>query len=271
MIIDCHTHVPWRAHKAPDLISHLDAIGVDKAWVLTWEAIDGGLDHMYCHIPSKDIMAAAKQYPKRLIPFCAVDPRREFAEKILRDLVKKGCRGYGELKVRLMYDNPDCIRMFHLCAELNLPVLLHIDVPLPGNSFWYGGSVDALERAIKQCPKTRFIGHGPGFWREISGSAARSKKTYPWGKVVPGGKLQKLLTRYPNLYADLSAGSGLSALKRDVAHGRRFLKKFHNRLLYGTDIFTRDLLDFLEGLKLPKKVFENIAWRNAERLVPIAR
>jgi predicted TIM-barrel fold metal-dependent hydrolase len=168
-----------------------------------------------------------------------------------------------------MLDNPDCIRMYRLCAELGLPVLVHIDVPLPNVPFWYGGGVDALERAMKECPRTAFIGHGPGFWREISGSAARSRKVYPSGRIVPGGKLQKLLAGYRNLYGDLSANSALNSLKRDVPHARRFLRRFHGKLLYGTDVFNRDLLDFLEGLNLDRKMFEAIAWKNAARLVPL--
>lgn len=269
MVIDCHTHVNWIGRTADDLVHHMDAIGVDKAWVLSWQAVDGGLESNYHHLSPESAMAAGKAHPDRLIPFCAVDPRRECADEMLRRFVDAGCRGYGELKVRLMYDNPDCLRMFRLCAELGIPVLVHIDVPLPRTPMWYGGNIDALERAVLACPRTCFIGHGPGFWREISANASRSKNPYPTGDVVPGGKLPAMLAKYKNLYADLSAGSGLNALKRDVSHARNFLDQFHRKLLYGTDIFTRDHLDFLEELALPRKVFDAITGRNAARLVPI--
>jgi len=269
VIIDCHTHVKWFGYNPEDVVRNMDRIGVDKAWALTWQEVDGGLCSNYEHLSPQSVMAAARRWPDRFIPFCGIDPRRERAEQILRELVEQGCRGYGELKVRLMYDNPDCIRMYDLCAELGLPVLVHIDVPLPNVDFWYGGSVDALERAMVKCPRTRFIGHGPGFWREISGSASRSRKLYPSGRVTPGGKVQKLLQRYRNFHADLSGGSGLNALKRDPRHARRFLEKHHRRLLYGTDCYNRLLLDFLESLDLPKRVLGSILWRNAARLVPL--
>ena len=52
MIIDCHTHVNWFGHSDDDIVRHMDRIGVDKAWALSWEALDGGLDPMgYQHLP----------------------------------------------------------------------------------------------------------------------------------------------------------------------------------------------------------------------------
>ena len=33
-------------------------------------------------------------------------------------------RVYGELKLRMMYNNPDAIRMFRLCGKKGLPVRL---------------------------------------------------------------------------------------------------------------------------------------------------
>jgi predicted TIM-barrel fold metal-dependent hydrolase len=58
---------------------------------------------------------------------------------------------------------------------------------------------------------------------------------YPKGPVTAGGLTDRLLTDYPNMYGDLSAGSGLSALMRDEAHAREFLAKHQNQLLYGSD------------------------------------
>ena len=263
-------HVDWKGYDARKVVRHMDDIGVDKAWILTWEAVDGGLDlGGYSHLSAEAVLAAWKAYPDRFIPFCAVDPRRENAEERLRKLVKMGVRGYGEHKVRILVDNPDAIRMYKLCAELNLPVLIHLDVPLPGCPFWYGGDIDAVERALRKCSRTVFIGHGPGFWREISGNALRSKSAYPTGKVRARGKLARLLAEYDNLFADISANSGLNALRRDKKHAKRFLTRFKNKVLYGTDAYDRRHLDLLEELELDSEVFEAITWRNAAKLVPI--
>jgi predicted TIM-barrel fold metal-dependent hydrolase len=270
MIIDCHVHVGWKGYDAPAVVHHMDGLGVDKAWTLTWEAIDGGLDlGGYTHLSAEAVLAAHEAHPDRFVPFCAVDPRRENAEDKLRSYVKRGAKGYGEHKLRILADNPDAICMYKLCAELHLPVLIHLDVPLPGCPFWYGGDIDALERALIACPRTTFIGHGPGFWREISAGAHRSTMAYPKGTVRPGGRLPGLLAKYDNLFADISAQSGLNALQRDEEHAKDFLTTFRSKILYGTDAYDRRHLDLLEKLELDRKTFEAITWRNAARLVPI--
>lgn len=270
MIIDCHMHIGWKGYDASAVVRHMDAIGVDKAWILTWDAIDGGLDlGGYTHLSAESVLSACKVYPDRFIPFCAVDPRRENAEARLRELVQKGVRGYREHKLRILADNPDATRMYNLCAEPNLPVLIHLDISLPGCPFWYGGNIDALERALIECPRTMFIGHGPGFWREIGAGASRSKSDYPRGKVRPGGELPKLLGEYNNLFADISAMSRLNALRRDVDYAKSFLPKFRTKILYGTDCFDRRHLDLLEKLELDSDTVQAITWRNAARLVPI--
>ena len=41
MIVDCHMHVNWLGYTADKVAGHFDAIGVDKGWLLTWEAVNG--------------------------------------------------------------------------------------------------------------------------------------------------------------------------------------------------------------------------------------
>ncbi|HYO84515.1 MAG TPA: amidohydrolase family protein, partial [Bryobacteraceae bacterium] len=43
------------------------------------------------------------------------------------------------------------------------------------------------------------------------------------------------LSDYPNMYGDLSAGSGLNALLRDEGHARAFLDRPQRKLMYGSD------------------------------------
>ena len=43
------------------------------------------------------------------------------------------------------------------------------------------------------------------------------------------------MDKYPNLYGDLSAGSGARAISRDMAFGREFLIRRADRLMFGTD------------------------------------
>ena len=58
---------------------------------------------------------------------------------------------------------------------------------------------------------------------------------YSKGKITAGGLTDRLLTEYPNLYADFSAGSGLGSLTRDEDHARAFLERHQNKLLFGSD------------------------------------
>jgi predicted TIM-barrel fold metal-dependent hydrolase len=58
---------------------------------------------------------------------------------------------------------------------------------------------------------------------------------YPKGPVTPGGITDRLLSNYPNVYADTSAGSGLNALLRDEDHARAFLARHQDKLMFGSD------------------------------------
>ena len=117
-------------------------------------------------------------------------------------------------------DDPRCLNLYRKAGEMGCPVVLHLDVPyLPDEtgvrtymSEWYGGTVDNLERALAACPETNFIGHAPGFWREISADCADDPAHYPHGPIRSPGRLPQLLESYANLFADVSAGSGLYAL-----------------------------------------------------------
>ena len=97
---------------------------------------------------------------------------------------------------------------------------------------------------------------------------------YPKGPVTPG-RVPELLRRYPNMYGDMSAGSGFNAVSRDPEFGCAFMEEFQDKLLFGTDIcrpgqelpqpgFLRRIV--AEG-KISREAFEKITWQNANRLL----
>lgn len=268
-MIDCHMHIHWFGYGPTKAVRHMDRLGVERAWLLGWQTIETGREPAHNTMTNRRTYNAVKKFPDRFIPFCSVDPLSKDPEKQVRRWAERGFRGFGEHKVRLRIDNPDSVALYRLAGELGWPVLIHIDIYHPQVPFWYNHNVEALEGVLRQCPEVTFIGHGPGFWREISGDADSAPPGYPTGKVTRGGRLIKLLERYPNLYCDLSARSGLNAISRDPAFGRRFLIKYHRRILYGTDMFTSDLIDYLRTLDLPEEVFRAITRENALRLVPV--
>jgi len=268
-MIDCHMHIHWFGYGPAKAVSHMDTLGVERAWLLGWQSIPTGREPAHNTMTNRRTLNAHNRFPDRFIPFCSVDPLSRKPEDQMRKWAELGFRGFGEHKIRLRIDNPDSVALYHLAGELGWPVLFHIDIWHPGVTFWYNHNVAALEGVLKECAKTIFVGHGPGFWREISGDADTAAPGYPPGKVTAGGRLIKLLKKYPNLYCDLSARSGLNAISRDPKFGRRFLTTYYRRILYGTDMFTSEHIDYLRSLDLPRKVFQAITRENALKLVPI--
>jgi predicted TIM-barrel fold metal-dependent hydrolase len=292
MMIDSHQHVFWHYRNDADLIADMDQQRIDVAWLLTWEItpaewepnwarvlnpVHAKPDGTNIGVPLSDLLLATSRYPGRFVlgycPHPAIGDAPAMFESAYHMHRVRVC---GEWKFRLPFDDPRCIALFRKAGELKCPVVLHLDVPfLPdqktgkpvAQAQWFGGDVDNLERALQLCPQTNFIGHAPGFWRFISGDAETNPEAYARGSVTAGGKVPRMLEKYPNLYADLSAGSGLNALRRDPKHGREFVLKFADRLLFARDYYGGELNDFLRTLDMPKDVAEKIYFRNAEKLV----
>jgi len=286
MIIDAHNHPDWHRHNLPKFLENMKKYNIDKTWLLSWEAPADELDPSYNHsipqISSTGPVSFARcvryveEAPDSFVLGYAPDPRRPEAIDLLEAAIDTyGVRVYGELKLRMMYDNLDAIRMFRFCGKKGLPVTVHIDYEFdrgsryPRPNYWYGGGIEPFARAVKACPETIFLGHAPGFWAHISGDDRYDKEAYPKGPVLPGGRLITLLRECPNLYCDLSAGSCHNALSRDPAFAKEFLIEFQDRALYARDDFDNQHQEFLNGLGLPKSVLDKIYSGNALRLVPL--
>ena len=284
MIIDAHNHPDWHGHDLGKFLRNMVDCNIDKTWLLSWESPLDEVDPYYQSIslssergpiPFERCLAYSQQAPDKFVLGYAPDPRRPDSIDRLQAAVEiYGVRICGEIKLRMMYDNWDALRLFRFCGEKGLPVTVHLDYELdtgrkyPRPNWWYGGGIEAFERAVLACPQTIFLGHAPGFWAHISNDNLFRRESYPKGPVIPGGAVTRMMQTYPNLYADLSAGSGLNALKRDLAFTRDFLIEFQDRLLYARDDFNNDLQEFLKTLRLPIEVWTKITSKNAERLVP---
>ena len=120
-----------------------------------------------------------------------------------------------------------------------MPVTIHI-APANAQYGFYGIKDDLglprLEKMLKKYPKLKIFGHSQLFWAEISADVTEENRTgYPTGKVTEG-RLAQLLREYPNLYCDVSAHSGMNALKRDPEYAARFIEEFSDRLMFGIDL-----------------------------------
>lgn len=99
---------------------------------------------------------------------------------------------------------------------------------------------------------------------------------YPTGKVTPG-RIVDLMRRYPNLYGDISAWSGYTAMMRDPEFTYDFLEEFQDQILFGTDIsdkyFDLGLSVWLDEAvkngKISDGTYRKIGRDNALRLLKI--
>ena len=285
MIIDAHNHADWHKHNLDKFIENMDTYHIDKTWLLTWESPYDEYSPEYNHVVNVDAkrevgpvsfartLSYVERRPDRFILGFAPDPRRpEAIDRLHTAIDLYGVKVCGEVKLRMMYDNPDAIRLWRFAGEHGLPVTFHFDYEFntgrkyPRPNYWYGGGIDCLERVLKLCPETNFLGHAPGFWSHISGDDKFDKEGYPKGPVLPGGRIPELLEKYPNLYCDLSAGSGCNALSRDPEFGKKFLITWQDRCVYARDYFDNIHQEFINSLNLDQEVCDKIYYKNARKL-----
>lgn len=287
-VIDAHNHPDWHGHNLARVLADMDELGIGQTWILPWEcptseysphynsAIPAGvLGAGAGPIPFSRCLSYVERAPERFVLGCCPDPRLPDACDRLEAAHRiYGARVCGELKCRMMYDNPDALRLFRLAGELRMPVVFHLEYdrrPTRKEPWceWWGGTIDTIERMLQACPDTIFLGHAPGFWAHISGDDWHQKAIYPPldAPVLPGGRISVLMRRYPNLYCDLSGGSGLTALSRDKSFSAAFIAEFQDRVLFARDCFDNRLREFLDSLSLASGLLAKVLAGNAERLL----
>lgn len=293
MIIDIHSHVylgtrvnfyPYSPFSsAEQCVEIMDKLGIDKSVILPMNNAETP-----CEPQSfGEIMEIMQRYPGRFIPFCSPDPRFpiepekgnvECYVELLGKYKALGCKGVGELTARIPWDNP--LMQFYLaaCQQLEFPIIFHTTT-VDANSY---GVIDEiglpkLEAVLKKFPELKMIGHSAAFWSEISGDikGLTEKNGYPAGKVADGGAVPRLLRQYPNLFTDISAGSGLNALKRDEDFAYKFIDEFQDRIVFGLDICNAaeipPHLDWLKNARadghISEIAYEKIVWKNTNRIL----
>ncbi len=232
--IDCHLHINHFDRSIDDTIAHMDATGIQQAFVLPLETGEGGV-----LLRAETVLHAWHQYPERIIPFCQTDIRRDNVLERVRAYHLLGCRGVGEQKEHLPLSDRRVEAIIALCDELNWPITIHFQ---DGAGGYNQGLAEHLETYLKRYRRVRIIGHAQTWWANISADVPpiESGGLYPQGPVKPGGLLDRLLGEYPNLYADMSAGSGFNALTRDEDFTARFIERHPRQLLFGSDCPCRD-------------------------------
>lgn len=232
-----------------------------------------------------EIIDMANASEGTLVPFCNVDPRALTNASdaplgiLLEHYMNLGCRGVGEVMPNMEWLDPKLQNLLHCTEASGLPLLFDMTGRL---GYSYGiyddPGMPQLETCLERYPNLIFIGHGPAFWAEISTlQKPEDRLGYPKYPVIGEGRVAQLMRDYPNLWVDLSAGSGANAMLRDMTYAGAFMREFHERILFGTDICYHNqtipqpqiLFDLLASNSITQDMFDDIACRNAYRLLKL--
>ena len=185
-------------------------------------------------------------------------------------LIGMGAKIIGEQKFGVPCDSPESERLYHLAEQYNVPVILHFQHER------YNLGIERFDKVLAKFPKVNFIGHAQTFWANVDANPANQTVLYPKGPITPGGLTDRLLRDFPNMYGDLSAGSGLNALTRDEEHTRAFFERHQDKLMFGSDCADAvgvgtectgaGILEAVRRLAPSKAIERKLLWENACRL-----
>lgn len=156
-IIDGHNHLGIR-HGArqlgPDLVHKLDHAGVDKAVIFPF--VEGNFSN-------EPILTAAREFPDRLIPYCAVNPWHEGAavDELRRCVEKWGFKGlklHPTLNGFHLADHGLVDPIFAAAEELQIPIIVH------GASDLYNTPLEFAEMAATFPKVPLLMAHMGFFW-----------------------------------------------------------------------------------------------------------
>ena len=226
-IIDIHQHTNYHGRSDVDLIAHQRGMGVTKTVLLPAgretlrpSTNNGRSNGLAAHCGGNEsCMAIVRRLPKEFVT-CAneVSDLPEAVNEIERYL-KMGAKGIAEQKFDVDCDSPEMQLIFELAERRGVPVLMHFQFDN------YNRHIERFGEMLNKFPKVNFIGHAQSFWANIDKDWTEAKGLYPKGKVTPGGLTDEYLTHFPNMFADMSAGSGQNALTRDPDHAREFMHR----------------------------------------------
>jgi len=224
-IIDIHQHTNYAGRTDAQLIAHQHAMGITTTVLLPagrfygLDAKCGGND---------SVEALTRQHPGLFVRFANEVADVEDAPTVIRRYLRRGAIGVGEQKFRVSSDGAWFERICSVAADFQVPVLLHFQHGV------YNLNLANFHQTLARFPTVNFIGHAQTWWANVDAKADQNV-LYPTGRVTPGGITDRLLRDYPNMFGDMSAGSGLNHLVRDPEHAAAFLQRHQHKLLFGSD------------------------------------
>lgn len=280
-IIDIHQHVHYAGRTNEQLIAHQQNMGVSKTIL---QPSGTPADLASTHFGKGNGLQAdawgnetcyelVQKYPKKFLFGANEVPDLSGAVSEIEKYLKKGGVDIGESKFAVECDSPEMQKIYEVAQEYNVPILMHWEYKR------YNYGFDRFYKMVEKYPKVNFIGHSMVWWASIGKNDVDPTIRYPKTKVVQGGYTDRLLSDYPNMYGDLSAGSGLNALTRDEDHACEFLIRHQDKLLFGSDCIDTfgtapkciganiiaEIRKLCPGKKIRRKLFS----ANAEKLFRI--
>lgn len=250
--IDFHTHAGRTERDVESCVKAMDDCGVEKAVVF------GGSGASF-----DNAMKMYSKYPGRFELWCGFDLKGfgqpgygPDAVKELERCVKAGARGVGELMFKgkgiapgardtviMLPDDPRLAPLFRKCAELHLPVNLHVS-----EDKWMYEPMDSTNDGLMNALTCEVrMGNGAKTHEEMLIRLENCINKYPDVTFVAAhlanccyelDYLGRLFDKYPNLYADMSARLGELASAPRYTHD--FFEKYRDRIIYAADMTRYD-------------------------------
>ncbi|MEQ1861644.1 MAG: amidohydrolase [Chthoniobacteraceae bacterium] len=268
-IIDIHQHTDYRDRTDEQMIAHQRKMGITHTVLLPagrFFGLEAGASG------NERVQQVARAHPKEYFFFANEVPYLSDARDIITAGIKAGALGIGEQKFMVESDSRAVQLVAEIAKEHGVAVLLHFQFGK------YNTSFERFHLILEKFPTVNFIGHAQTWWANIDAKADQAV-LYPKGPVTPGGITDKLLANYPNMFADMSAGSGLGAMLRDEEHARGFLDRHQDKLLYGSDCNDSigegekcsgaQMLATIRRLAPNKRAERKILFENAKRVLKL--
>ena len=244
-------HARARLATAADLLAEMDRSGVHASAACAFGWADQGL----CSALNDYLLAVAKEYPGRLLPFVGVQPRAGAAAVAeIERCAKLGAVGVGELMPDGQGFALDDVALLAPVVEAatahRLPILTHVSEPL-GHDYPGKGTVSplAVYRLARCYPDAVFI-------------------CAHWGGGLPFLELlPEVAKALRNVHYDTAAGL---FLYRDAIFTAAAAAVGAEKVLFGTDyplLNQRRFLARVRGSGLSEAACEHVLGGNAARLL----
>ena len=282
-IVDIHQHVGYSGRPDEVLLAHQRALGVTTTILLpagrpvkiasTHEGNSNGLAAQA--LGNKACYEFARAHPKEFRFAANEVPDVAGATMEIENFLRLGAVMIAEQKFGVERDSPEMQRIYQLAGDFRVPVLMHWQFGRYNHGF------ERFHKMLEKYPKVNFIGHAQTWWANIDKNHQDQTVLYPkTNPVTPGGITDRYLADYPNMFGDLSAGSGLNALTRDEDFARDFLSRHQNKLLFGSDCNDHvgsgdkcqgaQIISAIRRLSANKEIERKLLYANAKRVLRVS-